>query len=545
MTTSAPPTTSVILDQFGRPYAASLENPAMSLDDPRTWDDVLGGNLTETGVQVTPRKAIGYPPIWKGINLLSTGVAKLPLVVYERDGEDGRTRAKKHAAYSLLRRRPNRFISAFHFKRTLTYHALLWGNGYAAIFRDRNGQPEELLILPPTTAPVQKDGDLWYIANIGGEDTRIPARDVLHLRGLSFDGLVGYSVIDIMGEALGVGLATRSYAARFFGEGATSGGVLMVPQSFGEEKVKNLLKAWEQMSEGLKRAHKVALLQEGAKFERTTINAQESQMVETQEHEIRMAANILNIPPHKLGDNSKSSYNSLEQENRAYLQDSLDPWLVCWESECDAKLLSDQEQADESHFCEFIRAALERTDTRNEIAALVEQVNNGILSLDEARAKQNLPPIPGGLGKKFRSPVNIAELGTTPAAPPKPADPSQPRAALQALARDRFDRLIDIESNKATCSAKATTATGDAWLAWIDRFYAQHRKWMREALAPVVRMACALDGRNDPGDLVDQLVAAHIADSTSQLKAISPADVPALVAQWPARVDAFINSLTV
>lgn len=540
---------SVILDQYGRPYAASIENPAMSLDDPRTWDDVLGGSETETGIRVTPRKAIGYPPLWRGINLISADVAKLPLKVYQRDGDNGRSVATKHAAYRLLRSKPNRFVTAFHFKRTLTYHALLWGNGYAAIFRDRRGQPEELLILPPQTVPVQKDGELWYIADIGGEPTRIPARDVLHLRGLSFDGLTGYSVLDIMNEALGVGMATRSYAARFFSGGATSAGVLMVPGSFTETQVKNLLAAWEKMNEGLKRAHKVALLQDGAKFEPTTINAQESQMLETQEHEVRMCANILNLPPHKLGDNSKSSYNSLEQENRAYLQQSLDPWLVTWESECDDKLLTEQEHESESHFCEFIRAALERTSFRDEISGLVEQVNNGLINIDEARATQNRPPLPNGLGQLFRGPVNIAELGTTPAAPAAPPDPpdttsAKARAALVDLARDRFDRLIKVETEKVT--AAAAKHSGDAWSAWVDRFYDQHSKWMRNALIPVVHMACALDSLMAEDALVEMIVERHTLDSKSQLKATAPApaDVAALVVTWPARVDAFLAALS-
>lgn len=535
----------MILDQFGRPYAASLENPAMSLDDPDTWDDVLGGVEAESGIRVTPRRVLGYPPIWRGINLIASGCAKLPLVVYKRDGDDARERDRKHAAYRLLRRKPNKWVTAFHFRRTLTYHAIGHGNGYAAIFRDRNGAPEDLLILSPTaTYPVQYDGELWYVTEIGGETRRIPARHVLHIRGLSFDGLCGYSVYDVMKEALGLGMAARSYAARFFGEGSNAGGILMVPGSFKEEQVKNLLASWAKMAVGLQKSHKVAVLQDGAKFEKTTINAEESQLIPTQEHEVRMAANILNLPPHKLGDNSKSSYNSLEQENRAYLQDSLDPWLVAWESECDDKLLSDDEQENETHYCEHIRDALERTDARGEIAGLVMELNNGLVNLDEARAIRNRGPVPNGEGKKFRQPANIGTVGEPPPAPP----PAAAQATLEILARDKFDRLIKVEVDKATAAGNGrTAATWDrgAWNAWIDRFYDQHRTWMREALAPIVGMACAITGRDQfVAELLDQLVDGHVSASIEQLRQVdAPHVLTDTVSQWPARAQTLLARL--
>lgn len=525
-----------ILDQFGQPfnYSTSIENPALSLDDPSTWDGLFGKS-TEAGVEMTPRRALGHAPVWRGINLISNSVAKLPLVVYKQTSENARSRDKTHPAYRLLKRRPNRFVDAFQFRRTLTYHACFYGNGYASIFRDRHDKPEDLVILPPTqTYPIQYDGELWYIACINGENRRIPARDVLHIRGLSFDGLCGYSVYDLMAEALGVGLAARSFSARFFGDGANASGILMVPQAWDEKKMKALLAAFNQMATGLTKAHKVALLQEGAKFVPTTVDPEKSQLHETHDQEIRTAANILGLPPHKLGDNSKSSYNSLESENRAYLQDSLDPWLVAWESECNHKLLSEEEQTAETHYCEHIRDALERTDTKSEIESLGAQVEKGLMNQDEARAIRNLPPLPDGLGKKFYRSANIVEVGAPAAV-----------EAFDAMARDRIDRLIGIETEKTRQQAAGLTPEdAPKFCAWVDRFYGSHRKKFTTGLSSLVRMACALFGQPNPEALTAQIVDDHIAHSIEQLKTATTFDeVSARLESWPTRTDTILASM--
>jgi len=526
----------MILDQFGRPYNASLENPAMSLDDPRTWDDVIGGPTATAGVRVTPRSVIGYPPIWRGVNLIAGSVAKLPLPVFKREADDSRSRDRKHPAYKLLRRKPNPWMTAFVFKRTLTFHAIFWGNGYAAIFRDRNGKPEELLILSPTeTHPIQVNGELWYVTEIGGKPVKLRARDVLHIRGLSFDGLTGYALIEIMKEALGVGMAVRSYAAKFFGQGTLAGGVLMVPGKFEEKQMANLLASWEKMTEGLKKSHRVAILQDGAKWEKMTVDAEAAQMLQTQEHEVRMAANILQLPPHKLGDNSKSSYNSLEQENRAYLQDSLDPWLCAWESETDDKLLSVEELDNETHYCEFVRAALERTDSKNENDLLIAATNNGQMNLDEARAIRNLPPIPNGEGKKFRIPLNIGVIGE-PAPAPTASAPG-PSDAVKALVKDRLQRLIGVESSKALAAAKTKLNTPAAWNTWLDKFYAQFATWLDDALTLSVQALASTKPKAE-------IITAHVAQSKAELsKCTDAASVADVVATWPARAGRLLKDL--
>lgn len=405
---------SILVDEYGKPlkykrrYRNSLENPQTSLSDPDAWlVDAWGGGETDAGVNVNRKTAIGYPPLWRGINLISGDVATMPLVVYERGLEEERKKATSHPAHNLLLFEPNEFMTAFDFKRTLQYHAMLFGNGYAAIFRSLR-TPVELLVLSPTeTFPVQANGRLWYVTKVGEEQRRIPAEDVLHIRGLSFDGLIGHSVLEVMREALGLGMAAREFGARFFGEGSNQSGVLMVPGKFKQEQIRNAIQSWEEMAKGLKRSHKVALLQDGVKWQPTTISPEQGQFNETRQFEVREVANILGIPPHKLGDSSRTSYNSLEQENLSYLHEALKPWLSAWQSECRKKLLSKEEKKNDTHFFEFLHESLLAVNIEAKVKTLETEVNAGMLSLDEARAKLNMPPLPDGLGKRFRMPANM------------------------------------------------------------------------------------------------------------------------------------------
>lgn len=189
------------------------------------WDGLLHSR-TESGYRVTPLRALGHAPFWRGINILSNMPTRTALHVYRDTPEHSHVRATNHSAYRLLRRRPNRWMSAATFKRTLTFHRLLYGNGFARIFRDGRGEPASLVPLDPSiTKPEQAQGALWYKIN---ETDRLIADDVLHIKGLSHDGIEGLGVIHLLADALGLGLSARQFAARFFAQGAQAAGVLGV-----------------------------------------------------------------------------------------------------------------------------------------------------------------------------------------------------------------------------------------------------------------------------------------------------------------------------
>ena len=157
--------------------------------------------------------------------------------------------------------------------------------------------------------------------------------DVLHIRGLSSDGYSGYDVISLMKDALGVGMAAQRFGARFFGQGSNMSGILMVPGHFDEQKIKNTIQAWNTMQTGLTNSHKIALLQDGVKFQQMTISPDQAQFLQTRQYEVRATvANITGCPPHKLGDDTRTSHSSLEAENQSYLDECLDTWLCEFET---------------------------------------------------------------------------------------------------------------------------------------------------------------------------------------------------------------------
>jgi HK97 family phage portal protein len=553
----------MILDQYGKEITDSFENPSVPLTDPRAWEMLMhSGGPTDSGVSVNDRTAMGYPPLWRAISLISGDVAKLPLNVYRRMPDNGKEQATKNPAWPLLRRKASPPIKSAQFKRTLTYHALLFGNGFATIQRDQNKQPTSLLIIHPhsVTARILPDSVTYSVNTADGSIVGIPSRDMLHIRGLSPDGVMGHSIIDMLGEALGVGMAAQRFGARFFGQGANAGGVLMIPGHFSEEAIANVKRSWGKMNEGLTNAHKVMLLQDGAKFQQLTVPPEAAQFLQTRNYEIRgTVANITGCPPHKLGDDSRTSHSSLEQENQSYLNECLDTWLVEWEGECGDKLLSDADKVDDRYFVEFNRMALLQVDHATRLNGYKTAKEGGWLSTNEIRVRENMPTI-GEIGDIYYSPANWMPVGTDDIAKEDSPDqdttapaavlPSikleslsqcgnpaiegwaaaqsivpEMAASLEYMVGHNVDRSLMIEAGRINKLA----AAGGNFLQAVDDHYAT---WAAKA-SPWY-----------PSAAVPALIA-HAAESQRQLLDVAGAstaetlagNVAELVNRWPARAD--------
>ena len=517
----------------------SIENPRLPLNDPDVWEayGLLDPSDSGAGVRVTERRALGYPPWWRGINLISASVARLPLQVWERTGEHEQRKATTHPSYKLLRRKPSSTLTAFQFKRTLQMHALVHGNGYAAIIRDRTtGEALELLILnPKTTIPVMVAGELWYAVEAGDYKRRLRAEDVLHIRGMGFDGLVGYAVLDVMAGALSLGMAAREFGSKFFKNGQQASGILMLPAGLSKEAADRLQKGWDKRGKGLNNAFKTAVLEEGAKWQAVTVNPEAAQTLETRQFEVRETANILCMPPHKLGDDSKASYNSLEQENLSYLIDCLDPWLIGWEEECGDKLLTEQQLNDDTHFVQFNRQALATVDVQTETDRIVRQVESGVMSLDEGRGFLSLAPLPDGQGKKHRLPLNttfVEDVGQ-PADLVKPADAAKPAADP-----------VPPPASPAPAAGEPTPPTGDAQPP-TNRLHAARLaaiNLLTDRLARMAKIAAAEHGRKNTwesklGDSLDGPISVLAA-----IAGVGPASASVLAVEIAERVKRRWNS---
>lgn len=515
--------------------SSPVENPRLSLSNPEVWDQYFEGPQADSGVNVNPRSAVGYPPLWRALNLISGDVAKLPLNVYRRLPEGGKEVDKAHPAWKLLRQSASPVMKSFTMKRTLIGHALLRGNGYAVIVRNNRREAQQLLLLDPDiTFPAVVEGELWYVTQVDNEMTRFRAADVLHIRGLSNDGYVGYDVVSLMRDALGVGMAAQRFGAKFFGQGSNMSGVLMVPGKFTDEKIKNTIAAWNKMQAGLTNSHKIALLQDGAKFQQMTIAPEQAQFLETRQYEVRATvANITGCPPHKLGDDTRTSHSSLEQENQAYLDDCLDTWLCEFETECNAKLLSDTQKKGDTHFVEFNRKALLRMSAKDRAEYYAKLQEHGDLTVNDVLRAENMPTI-GDMGERRYRPANLIEIGEEPDEPQRPQGGQQMNAnaseTLRAMVESSVTRSLELEASKVVQAAKREANLN----VWMDDFYAGWVE-MADMPAPQAREALISHAAESRRALLD------VIGSTTQ--ASLPGAVQECVATWSDRGQIIVQQI--
>lgn len=379
------------------------EDPA----NPITGDflqDGFGGSV------LTDKSIIGNSAVWKGVNLYARDVGKLPLEIFKRV-DAGKEKALDHPAYRLLKTTPNENQNAFQFRMDMQARAILRGNGYAFIQRNGSGKPVSINPLPNSTILVRekrndKDvGKIWAVTDPATAKVRIPYRDILHIRGMG-TVLTGFSLAFIAAESLNLGANVKTYGESFFVNGAAPMLTLETDQKLTPEAIKNLSQSWAKMHQGATNAWKTTVLEQGLKVKPFSISNKDSQFLELRQFERAEIANFLLLQPHKVGDTSRAAFNSLEMENRSYLDESLDPWLVIWEQECFHKLLTEREKREFTHVVEFNRNALLRADTATRFEAYTKSIGTGIMTINEVRSRENLNSIEGG--DSHYVPVNLA-----------------------------------------------------------------------------------------------------------------------------------------
>ena len=388
----------------------SAENPSTPLSAPDDWlGDALGSYKSSSGVRVNRETALTYSAIWKGTTLIAGDVGRIPTHI-DKLNPQGREHARTHRAYNLLRNKPNDAMTAMPFKMTLQGHAILDGNGYAYIWRNGDGSPRELMILAPNrVTPVRYNGVLWYIYQFdNGEQRKLAAMDVIHIKGFSFDGLVGYNLIHKARESVGWAMAMQTYGAIFFRNNATPRVVLEHPSRMKADAAKNLRDSWERLHSGLENQHRTAVLEEGMKANVLSISARDAQLIDQMKFTFIDVANWLKLPPHKVGGDGRTAYASLAQENQAYLDDCLDGWLVTWEEECRDKLLTEEEKAANSHEVRFDRKQLVRANLGERNTFYTNMLQWGVYSPDMVLHEEGENAQPNGTGKVYYRPLNMA-----------------------------------------------------------------------------------------------------------------------------------------
>jgi len=358
-------------------------------------------STSTAGAQVNQATALTSSAVWSAVRHISEGVSSLPLILYKKGADGARVCADFHPLYLILKDRANPEMSSMIFRETLMGHVLTWGNGYAEIERDPDtGRVVALWPLrPDIMEPVRdKNGDLFYRY---GSLIFLP-EEIFHIKGLGFDGVKGYSVVAQARDAIGLGMALENFGSTFFGNGAKPAGVISVPGKLSAEALQNMRKSWEDMHSSQRNAHRVAILQNGVTFQSIGTDPDDSQWLISRGFQIQEIARWFKIPSSKLGDNANKTYSSLEQDNLAFLQETLRPWMVRWEQEIQHKLISDMD----SMYCEHNSDALLRGDSAGRASYYAQALNWGWLSRNDVRVLENLPST-GPAGDAYMTPKNM------------------------------------------------------------------------------------------------------------------------------------------
>jgi len=498
-----------------------------SLSNPPSWlEKLLLGNVDaeEVPVEINERNALSIAAVFACVRAISEDVAKLPLHVY-REGEKGKERLRNHPLARLLRDRPNAHMSAFDLRQTVTAHCLTWGNGYVEIVRDGNGRPAELWPLEPDRVEVRRStvnsDEIVYIYNdpADGKRRTIFEVDALHVKGLGYDGLIGYSVIAWARKSLGLTAAAEKFGSSFFGNSSLPKGVLEHPGVIGEEGQKNLRDSWEKVHRGAANYGKVAILEEGMKFNAITIPPEDAQFLETRQFQIPEACRWFRMPPHKIADLTRATFSNIEHSSIEYVGDTLLPWLVRWEQEIRRKCFTGGEG---NLYAEHLTAALLRGDLKSRYDAYAIGRQWGWLSPDDVREFENLNPIEGDGGKIYLVPANMtnadvfAKVKEPPAAPsttppgggatkpPAETTPSTTRA-YRDLVVDVVSRMRRVEADKISRHAKREDA-----VAWSSSFIRERRDEATKIFLPLA--IAAMRGKKDEArTLAEDLAGSHAA----------------------------------
>ena len=500
------------------------------------FDRIL--RATASGVEVSHEEALGITALWNGIHLIANALAMVPLRLYRRKSGGGNAEAREDNRFRVVNRRPNSWQTAFGWRQMSQGHLLLRGNAYAQKVYRANGILDSLVPLHPNRIQLEvEDGEIFYpYQRYDGTPRTFRADEVLHVRGLSTNGLLGYCPVTVLRESLGSIIATERYTGRFFKNNAQPSGVVKAPTPIDDKKYKRLKEEWAATHGGEGQSG-TAFLDSGMEFQAIGFSAEDSQLINSRTFNVQEAARILNIPPHKLKEMSRSTFSNIEHQSIEWVVDTIQPWAENWEQQLDADLLSEREQA--TLFFKFDLKALLRGDSQQRAAYMQARFNMGSLSPNEIRELDDEDPIEGGDRYYLQQNLmptdkvdDILENKQTPvAALPaavavNPSDGQQrPVRAFVPVLRDVASRILNREiiAAKRAAGRAAKNHDWDPFRVWIAEYYKEEAGLTAQKFIPIATsMAQAFGCAHQSVDEMIReyaVIAAHalVEDSTMAL----------------------------
>lgn len=396
-----------IIDKLTAPFRKSLgttSNPSSSLV-------ALMGGQSAAGALVSESSAMRVPAVYACVRVVAEDIAKLQPHVWRKRADGGREEATDHPLHQILRR-PNRYMTAVSWLMAQGSALGFRGNAISVILRDEAGRPSGLWPVNPGCVTIHEaaDGTLFYgIGKRGTLDNHVlrdkplmvPDYDILHVRGLTFDGIVGLSPLAQMRESIGIALAGEGMSASMFANGATPGGVLKHPQTISEEAATRLRASWQARYAGAGNAGKTVILEEGMEFQPLGMTSVDAQFLEQRKFTIEDIARAFRVPLHMIGVLDRMTNNNVEALTRAYYDQTLMPMLEAFEAE-----LARAFDLPDDIYVEFDVKRLLRADykTRQEGHQIMFQ--SGAETPNEWRVEEGRNPTRSG--NVFARPLNTA-----------------------------------------------------------------------------------------------------------------------------------------
>lgn len=388
----------------------------LGLTDEKAWNTSLWnlrGSQSLSGEVVTEETALTYSAFWNAVNLISGTTASLPLHLMQRTG--GKTLpASDSPLYTLLHDRVNPFITAMTFREVFMAHVLTWGNGFAEKVLNGYGEVIELWPIAPDRvgnirfSPEEKT--ILYDIRVDGEIKTLPRARILHVGGLGYDGFIGYSVVAMARKSLGLAMAMETFGSRYFGNGTHPGVIVSHPNSLNDVSYANLKKSLTETYSGLGNSHRLMLLEDGMKIENVGVPPEDSQFLESRQFQVPEVARWFNLPPHKLKDLSKSSFNNIESEQISFVTDSILPWLIRLEQAFNSQLLTKRQRDRENLYFNHVIEGLLRANSKDRAEYYRVMIGNGVMTPNEARGKENMNPHEDPLADELYMPTGLIPM---------------------------------------------------------------------------------------------------------------------------------------
>ena len=435
---------------------ASIHDPSTPLTGSNlTIDQVFGGQGTsDSGIVVTPQTALELSPVWAAVNVISGSVAKLPLHVHRKLEPSGSEIDREHPAEMLLKK-PFPLMVSNVYKQLVMVHVLMYGNHVSLVVRDNGGRPIELIPLAPGKIRITQsmDGEYWYECWMNGVEVKALAMDIVHVKQFGFDGITGLSTVTKGKNTIGLGLSLNRHSNNFFKNFARPSIVFKHPGILGEEAHKRLKDSWvdADLNGG------IAIIEEDMDLKEFGVTPEDSQQVEQMNLSVQDVARLFNIQPSKLQDHSRSTFTNSVEMNRAYLDDTLDPWLTAIEEEFADKLLAPSEKRMGTHFLKFNTKKLTRMHLKDRNESYSVARLGGWMSVNDIRAAEDLPPVPGG--DERLKPLNHVALETV----------VEPKAMPTDAGRQNLVEAIQRLLPRVITKAQKATREPSNFMTWLDR----------------------------------------------------------------------------